>query len=346
MHYRQFGNTGLRVPPLVFGTTSLGNLFQVLSDAAKLELVRTWFDEAPSPLVIDSAGKYGAGMALEVLGRSLSALNISAGDVIISNKLGWLRVPLCGSKPSFEPDAWMELEYDAELHISYEGILRCWEQGCQLLGDYTPRLVSVHDPDEYLAQAPSPEQRKALMRDVVEAYRALDELKRQGIVCGVGVGAKDWRVIRELADHVALDWVMLANSLTILRHPPELLAFVQQLAGSQVGIINAAVFHAGFLTGGEYFDYRRLRTNDPADRRWFEWRSRFHTQCQRYGVLPADACIRFAASPPGIHSIAVSTSRADRVRGQLAGLEADIPTGFWTALKDEGLIARDYPYLG
>ncbi len=87
------------------------------------------------------------------------------------------------------------------------------------------------------------------MNDVVDAYRALNELKQNGEVKGVGVGAKDWHVIREIADTVALDWVMLAGSLTVMRHPPDLLAFVARLASQDVAIINSAVFHSGFLGG-------------------------------------------------------------------------------------------------
>jgi D-threo-aldose 1-dehydrogenase len=39
------------------------------------------------------------------------------------------------------------------------------------------------------------------------------------------VGAKDWRVIRAIAEVVDLDWVMFACSLTVYTHPPELLEF-------------------------------------------------------------------------------------------------------------------------
>ena len=37
--YRPLGRTGLRVPPIVFGCSALGNLYQVIPDVAKLEIV-------------------------------------------------------------------------------------------------------------------------------------------------------------------------------------------------------------------------------------------------------------------------------------------------------------------
>ena len=78
--------------------------------------------------------------------------------------------------------------------ISYDGILRCWEQGNALLGRYASKLGSVHDPDDYLLDAVSPEDRTARLQHIVEAYQALHELKCKGQVASVGVGAKDWKV--------------------------------------------------------------------------------------------------------------------------------------------------------
>jgi len=77
------------------------------------------------------------------------------------------------------------------------------------------------------------------------------------------VGAKDWKVVRELADLVDLDWVMLACSLTVFHHPPEVVALVASLCERGIGIVNSAVFHAGFLTGGKFFDYRELSRGCP-----------------------------------------------------------------------------------
>jgi len=54
--------------------------------------------------VFDSAGKYGAGLALEVLGQCLEELNVPPEKVVISNKLAWKRIPLPeGAEPTFEP---------------------------------------------------------------------------------------------------------------------------------------------------------------------------------------------------------------------------------------------------
>jgi D-threo-aldose 1-dehydrogenase len=347
MIYQELGRTGIKVPPIIFGTSSLGNLYQALPQQTKLDIVKEMFQHVEKPVALDSAGKYGAGLALEVIGHSLKELGIRSEDIVISNKLGWLRVPLKTPEPTFEPGAWVDLAYDAEQHISYDGILRCWEQGCELLGsDYRPQMVSVHDPDEYLAQATSANDRKRRFDDIVAAYQALADLKQQGYVQAVGVGAKDWQSIRQLSGEVALDWVMFANSMTIFSHPPELRAFIDELSRQQIGIINSAVFNAGFLTGGEYFDYRKLNPNNPEDKIIFEWREKFFAACQYYDVLAANACVQFGMSPPGVISIALNTSKPERVSQNVTSVTADIPTAFWTRLKKEGLIAQDYPYLG
>jgi D-threo-aldose 1-dehydrogenase len=348
------GRTGLLVPPILFGTSSLGNLYQAYSDETKAEILREMVrwgrlssprsDE--TPLVLDSAGKYGAGLALETIGAGLRALDVPAEGVLINNKLGWARVALREPEPTFEPGVWVGLKNDAEQDISHDGIVRCWEQGNALLGaPYTAELVSVHDPDEYLARAPDASGRARAKHDIVEAYRALYGLKRDGKVRAVGVGAKDWRVIRELADEVELDWVMLACSLTVFHHPPQVLALVESLHHRGIGIINSAVFHSGFLTGGRFFDYRIPDPTNAADAPLFTWRERFVALCKTQGVDPAAACVRFGLSVPGVVAIALNTSRPEQVRRNVALGAVEIPRSFWIAAKDAGLVRRDFPYL-
>ncbi len=332
----------MHFPPVVFGTSSLGNLYQAIPDETKSALISEMFRRCPSPVVLDSAGKYGAGLALEVIGRAMREIGVRPAQVVISNKLGWYRIPLIGSEPTFERGVWAALDYDAELRISYEGILQCHEQGCQLLGkSYAPQLVSLHDPDEFLSAAKSPAERKARLQSICEAYEALFDLKATGAVRAVGVGSKDWRVIREISDHVDLDWVMFACSLTVYSHPAELLAFIAHLQSRGVGIINSAVFHAGFLTGGSWFDYRKA---DPiADAELFQWRDHFHHICARHRMNPADVCVKFGLAFPGINAVALNTEKPERIRANLASASADVPNVFWRELKEEGLISQGVP---
>jgi len=254
-----FGKTGLQIPPIIFGTSALGNLYAAISEDIKLAIVGQCFEHVQQPVVFDSAGKYGAGLALEMLGKCLQKLRINPEDVIISNKLGWIRTELKTPEPTFEQGVWHNLKNDAIQNISYDGIITCFEQGNELLGGiYKPQLVSVHDPDEYIKQAKNDKDREKRFSDILDAYKALADLKKQGKVKTVGIGSKDWKVILEVADHIDLDWVMFANSFTIMNHPPELLAFIEKLHRKGTGIINSAVFHRGFLTGSNYYDYRLL----------------------------------------------------------------------------------------
>lgn len=195
----------LNLPRIIFGTSGLGNLFVALDEQEKLNIVRECLRLSGPKVVFDSAGKYGAGLALETLGKSLKQLNARPENVIISNKLGWFRTELKTDEPTFEPGVWKDLKHDAVQRISYDGILECFEQGNQLLNGYPAQMVSVHDPDEYLARANNALQSGALYRDILEAYKALYDLKRQGKVQSVGVGAKDWKVIERIAEDVKLD---------------------------------------------------------------------------------------------------------------------------------------------
>lgn len=324
----------------------MGNLYQELSEEVKLQIMQEWFAVSESAPMIDTAGKYGAGLALEVIGAGLKKLGVKKDDIIISNKLGWYRVPLTTDEPTFEPGAWVNLKYDAVQKISYTGILECWEQGCQLLGGYyKPQVVTVHDPDEYLFAASDEADRNQRFNDILEAYKALFELKEKGEVKAVGIGAKDWLTIKELYDHVKFDWVMFANKLTIYHHPPEIIEFIERIHTDGVGIINSAIFNAGFLTGGEYFDYRKIDPDLPNDQKLLAWRETFFAICNKYDVSPGDACLKFALMMPQINAVALNPSKPERIRHNVEVLATELPSVFWKEMKEQGIIGEDFNYL-
>jgi len=346
MKHIPLGNTELTTPEVVFGTAIFGNLFKITPYEDKLATIAEMFKYIEKPVVIDSAGKYGAGLSLEVIGNILRDLGIKDDEVVISNKLAWLRAPLTTPEPTFEPGAWFGLEYDAVQDISYDGILKCWEQGLELLGgDYTTQMVSVHDPDEYLDAATSEDDRKKRFDDILGAYTALQELRDKGEVKAIGVGAKDWTSIQQIDQHVNLDWAMFANCYTLYSHPSDLLSFMDHLHKKGVAIINSAVFNAGFLTGGEFFNYRKLDINDPQDKEKFEWRDKFFALCKEHGLKASDVCIQFGKSHPGIVALALSTSKPERVKQNVDAVTVEIPATFWRQLVDENLLIANHPYL-
>jgi D-threo-aldose 1-dehydrogenase len=196
-------------------------------------------------VTFDCAGKYGAGLALETLGKILTDLHISSKRIKISNKLGWRRKPLLPGQiePTFERNIWKNLQHDAVLDISYDGIMNAYHEGNELLGNYyKATLVSIHDPDEYLHNAIDESDLLERMTQLSEAYRALFELKSSGEVESVGVGSKDYKIIQYISNKYPLDWVMTACNLTPFIHPSPHLVTLQSL--SRRGQSNTPLSHS------------------------------------------------------------------------------------------------------
>jgi len=331
----------LDLPPVTFGTSGLGNLFVALRDEEKLKIVSECIRLSKGKVVFDSAGKYGAGLALETLGKCLKQLNIEPENVVISNKLGWLRTDLKTEEPTFEPGVWKDLKHDAVQRISYDGIMECFEQGNELLNGYIPQMVSVHDPDEYMDTAKDDDHSEKLYNDILDAYKALHDLKSQGKVQFIGVGAKNWKIIERIAKDVELDWIMIANSMTIKSHPQDLLTFISEMEKKDIYVINSAVFHSGFLVGSNYFDYKLIEKDDPKNDELFNWRTAFFDTCSEFNIKPSDACVQFALNVPGVKSIALNTTNASRVQSNLEMVHTKIPAQFWQQLKSKSLINGD-----
>jgi len=326
------------LPKVIFGTSGLGNLYQSAPIEEKKEIIRQCIIHSEGKPVFDSAGKYGAGLSLEVLGQCLGELNVDPEDVLISNKLGWYRTELSSPEPTFEKGVWVDIKHDAVQKISYNGILECFEQGNLLLGNYNSQLVSVHDPDEYLATARDKSHEEELYQDVLDAYRALAELKTAGRVKAIGVGSKHWKVIRRIVADVKLDWVMVANSLTVISHPQELLDFIAELHTKGISVINSAVFNGGFLTGSDYYNYQLVDKSTDEGVALYLWRDRFYALCKQFKLQPAEACFHFGLGISGVKSIAMNTTRAGKVKVNIDMVNQQLPEEFWEAMRKEGLI--------
>jgi D-threo-aldose 1-dehydrogenase len=201
-------------------------------------------------------------------------------------------------------------------------------------------MVSVHDPDEYLAGAATAADRDKRYHDILDAYVALQELKSNGQVDSIGVGAKDWRTIQKIGKDVQLDWVMFANSMTVHSHPRELLKLMEKLQERGVTIINSAIFNAGFLTGSDCYNYEAVSRVSRPD--LYEWRDNFYSLCEAYELTPAAVCTSFVFHAPGVRSIALNTTNPARIETNIKLKDVQIPSSFWQEMRTRKLIDHTY----
>jgi D-threo-aldose 1-dehydrogenase len=198
-----------------------------------------------------------------------------------------------------------------------------WEKSCRLLGsEYQPKLVSICDADD-------------------DAWRTVSDLKAAGMVLGAGLATSNFGGLNSLAPSV--DWVVLMGGFTLMRHPADLVAVMADLAARQIPIVVSGVFEGGFLVGSNRLDGRVLNPANPTDRSLLAWRTSFAALCLGHGVTPAQACIQFALSGPGVVAVVLNSSHPDRVAENVGCVQRMVPDIFWASMKEEGLLAADYP---
>jgi D-threo-aldose 1-dehydrogenase len=323
--HRSFGQTGLRIPPIVFRGDVLVNAARVIPDQTKLVICGEWFQRVSRPVFIDICYDDKCHAGLE-LGRILRRLDVAPDDVVIN--LG----VTCSA------ESWSATGQDAN---------PAWyDKACKLLGDaYAPRLVTLEACEDILLTTPSHADHAKELKATVEGIHSIAELKSAKRIAGVGIRCNDWCIAKELCDATALDFITLVGGITIMRHPPELIEFLSSLAKRQIPVIAAGVFHGGFLVGGPRFDDRVVSPDDSANQSLFAWRKAFTSLCHGHGVRPAHTCIQFALSAPGVAAVSLSTSHAERVAEGVDWVVNRIPAGLWASMKEEGLLEEEYPHL-
>ncbi len=100
-----------------------------------------------------------------------------------------------------------------------------------------------------------------------------------------------------------------------------------------------------FFTGGAQFDYQEVDPASELGQKLFGWRKAFEVLCSLHQVSPGDAALHFALSHPAIVSIALNTSKPDKMNRNVEILNKTIAESFWKAMKEEELMDPDYRYL-
>jgi D-threo-aldose 1-dehydrogenase len=257
-------------------------------------------------LFFDTSPWYGRGQAEHRVGRAL--YRKSRDEFVISTKIGRvLRRPL-NSRP-FDRGGWIGgLEFETVFDYGYDGMMRSFEDSLQRLGVNRVDLLLIHDlgawhhklaakVDAYMSQL------------FTSGWRALDELRSQGIIKGIGAGFNTMGTIPRFLDLFDIDFFLLAMRYTLLEQ--EVLdSEFPRCAERGVGIVIGGGYNSGILaTGtvpGAMYNY------EPAGPAILERVRKIERVCARHRVpLPA-AALQFPLGHPIVASIIPARFRAPR----------------------------------
>lgn len=334
-HWDRLGNGGLTFTELGFGTAPLGNLYRAIAeDEAQATLQAAW---DAGCRYFDTAPLYGLGLSETRLNHFLRGRK--RGDYVLSTKAGRL-LAVCppdertGIGKFFETPSRREV-YD----YSYDGVMRSLEASFERLGVDTIDILFVHDVDVFThgSKAASDAHIETFMKG---GYRAMVELRDQGVIKAFGGGINEWEVAETLARRGDFDLFLLAGRYTLLEQEA-LASFLPLCVERGIGIVLGGPYNSGVLaTGpkpGAFYNYEEA---PPAI---LDRVARIQAVCERHGVALIEAALRFPLMHPAVVSVIPGGQRPQEVAANRAILDATIPPALWRDLKSEGLMRKDAP---
>jgi D-threo-aldose 1-dehydrogenase len=319
------------------GTAPLGNLYRsVDGETAQATLQASWdvgcryFDTAPL---------YGLGLAETRLNHFLRGR--LRDSYVLSTKVG-RRLRVCppegrtGIGKFFDTPARQEI-YD----YSYDGVMRSIEDSFERLGVDRIDILLCHDVDVFTHGSREASDRR--IREFMDGgYRALAELRDQGVIAAFGAGVNEWQVCERMAHEGDFDLFLLAGRYTLLEQEA-LDSFLPYCTRSGIGIVLGGPYNSGVLaTGpisGAFYNY------DPAPPEVLNRVQRIEQVCKAHGVKLIEAALRFPLGHPAVVSVIPGAQSPEQVRRNAEIIRARIPDGLWSDLKTEGLLHPAAPVL-
>ena len=193
------------------GGAPLGNFYELLPEVQALATIGTAGEEAGLNF-FDTSPLYGHGLSEQRFGTVLRQFH--RDDVVISTKLGRYLVP----RTEQDIDrGWFKggLNLEAITDYSYGATVRSVDQSCHRLGLNCIDILLIHDVDVWTRG--SPENYTRQFDEAMEgAYRALDDMRRDGAVQAVGIGVNEVDPCLKFAAAGDFDCFMLAGRYTLL----------------------------------------------------------------------------------------------------------------------------------
>jgi D-threo-aldose 1-dehydrogenase len=317
-----FSQTDLR---LGFGAAPLGNLYRPLSDAAAEVTLNAALNAGIS--YIDTAPHYGQGLSERRLGGHV-------GACLLSSKVGRVLKPIAPPPPGTEWHGFVDGDpFEPAFDYSYDGVLRSFESSLKRLKRDRIDILLAHDLGVVTHGA---EHMRHLREFLDGGYRAMRDLKDQGVISAIGLGVNESEIIETVLGHADLDMAMLAGRYTLLEQGA-LDTFLPLCERRGVQVIAAGPFNSGLLCGGATYNYA------PAPEAIRQRAATLDAVCAAHGVpLPA-AALRFPLAHPAVAAVVAGMATPEEVRANVEMMAMKIPATLWSDLKAEGLVRADAP---
>ncbi|ATM86838.1 MULTISPECIES: aldo/keto reductase [Yersinia] len=335
---RPLGNSGFQIPTVGVGTCPLGELFEKITEQDAQATLETAWDSGIR--LYDTAPWYGRGQGEHRTGRFLYRKD--RDDYVLSTKVG-RRLFAPHTRKTFQTAPWQGgLAFDHIHDYSYGGILRSYEDSLQRLGINKVDILYIHDLDT--GYFPNEQDLLDKLKELESGgFKALEELKAAGEIAAFGAGINEVGMINRFLDRYPLDVFLVASRYTLLEqtlYADELLRAQQQGAGIVIG----GVFNSGVLATGIHddarYDYGKL-PHSVADKV-----RKLQTIAADFAVPLAAAALQFPLGFSAVASVLYGPSRPAEVTQNSASFQYPIPTAFWLALREQGLIAEQIPLPG
>lgn len=334
-HWDRLGNGGLDFTELGFGAAPIGNLYRAISEAdAQAVLTRAW---DAGVRYFDTAPLYGLGLSETRLNHFLRGKPRDA--YVISTKIGRHLRP-CPPDQRDGLGKWFEVPARNEVYdYSYDGVMRSLDASLERTGLDRIDVLYAHDLDVANHRSQSGLDAK-LSEFMSGGYRALIELRDQGVIKAFGAGVNEWQPCQWLLERGDFDLFLLAGRYTLLEQAP-LASFLPLAEKRGVGIVIGGPYNSGILaTGpkpGAFYNY------DPAPEAILARTAALQAACLAHGVRLVDAAFQFPLRHPAVVSIIPGGQGVAEMDSNAIAANTQIPTALWADLKAQGLLHPDAP---
>jgi len=317
----KLGRTPLEVTRFGLGTAPLAGLYEaVAEDQAVSVISHAW---SKGIRHFDTAPLYGHGLAELRLGKALH--DQPRSEFVLASKVGRLLRAEAPPEPgqSFRGTPPVNPMFD----FSYDGVMRSVHESLERLCLDRIDILHIHDPDDHYDQA------------LQGAYKALDQLRSEGVIRAVGAGMNQAEMLARFARDGNFDCFLLAGRYTLLDQVAldELLPLSVERG---IAIIAGGVYNSGILADPKPGARYNYVTAPPA---LLQRAQQIQAVCDRHGVPLKAAAVQFPLGHPAVSCVVVGCRSAAHLDESLEMFEMAIPPALWQELKSEGLLPENAP---